>query len=182
MNSTTTTPTAFSMTVTLQNVKHSASLSEETDAFTATVCLDGVPAFVASNHGTGGCNEYDPLRGQSLDKFREQLARFERWVTEKVPAAEKYKGWHPSIEMDSIIGEKLTQHLRVKDYQRLTRTKLVLIEDGQLYTLNLKNKVRPDQLSEEQRTGIASRHPGAVILNFLPGTEGLERYLAMEAA
>jgi len=41
--------------ITLSQFKHHARLSEETLAFTATVCIDGDKAGFASNHGHGGC-------------------------------------------------------------------------------------------------------------------------------
>lgn len=167
--------------VTLQNIKYSASLSEETDAFTAVVCLDGKPAFEASNHGTGGCNDYNPMRGQNIDDFRAQLERFEAYVTAVTPASEKYPHWHPSIEMDSLIGEQITKHLRAKDYQRMARTKLVLLKGTDVYTVSLKGK-KPAELTAEQRAGVQSRNADCVILNFLPGNEGLERYLAVAEA
>lgn len=167
------------LNITLKNFKYSASLSEETEAFTAVVCINGEPAFEASNHGTGGCNDYNPLKGQPIEKFREVFGRFEDYVTAITPEADKYKGWHASTEMDCLIGDQVTRELRTKDYQRMTRTKLVLVKGDELYTLNLKNKVRPDQLTAEQRAGIQSRNADCVILNFLPGTEGLDRYLAM---
>ncbi len=36
-------------------------LSRETTAYTADVWVDGVLSFTASNHGTGGCDDYHPI-------------------------------------------------------------------------------------------------------------------------
>ena len=44
------------MVVELRKVKYSASLSEETAAFTADLYFDGVKVGTTSNHGTGGSN------------------------------------------------------------------------------------------------------------------------------
>jgi hypothetical protein len=46
------------MKIEIRNLKIAASLSEET---TATVYVDGVATFAASNHGTGGCDMYHRL-------------------------------------------------------------------------------------------------------------------------
>lgn len=46
------------MIIELKKVKVAKHLSEETLAFTAEIHVDGVLAAYASNHGTGGCNEY----------------------------------------------------------------------------------------------------------------------------
>jgi hypothetical protein len=45
------------MVIELRKVKYSASLSEETAAFTADLYFDGVKVGTASNHGTGGPND-----------------------------------------------------------------------------------------------------------------------------
>jgi len=42
-------------------------LSEETIAFSATITLNGKPVIHASNRGHGGCNEYQPARGETYD-------------------------------------------------------------------------------------------------------------------
>jgi len=43
--------------ITLKNIKHMASLSEETHCFTATVYFDGKKVAEASNRGHGGCTD-----------------------------------------------------------------------------------------------------------------------------
>lgn len=49
------------MQITLSSLKIARSLSEETLAFTATLLIDGKPAYAVSNHGQGGCNAYHAL-------------------------------------------------------------------------------------------------------------------------
>lgn len=49
------------MEITIKNLKIARSLSEETTAYTATIYVDGVATFAASNHGHGGCDMYHRL-------------------------------------------------------------------------------------------------------------------------
>ena len=47
------------MKIEIKNIKHSPSLSEETNAFTADIYVNGVKAGSAMNRGHGGCTDYD---------------------------------------------------------------------------------------------------------------------------
>lgn len=62
------------MKITLRSVRIYPRLSEETTCYEATVCIDGRPAFAASNRGTGAADSYDPLRGVAAETFRASLA------------------------------------------------------------------------------------------------------------
>ena len=44
----------------LRRVSYSATLSQETSAFTADIWVDGKKAGSAENHGTGGCTNIRP--------------------------------------------------------------------------------------------------------------------------
>lgn len=46
------------MNLSIKNYKRNARLSEETDCFSATICLDGVKVGEVGNRGCGGANEY----------------------------------------------------------------------------------------------------------------------------
>jgi len=52
---------------------------EETDCFTATICLNGKPILYARNAGQGGCNSYNALKDNSdYDKF---IKAIKEWTT-----------------------------------------------------------------------------------------------------
>src|SRR3546814_1760777 len=51
------------MEIALKAIKIHKGRSEETYCYTATVLVDGIPAFHASNHGHGGCDNYQPVPG-----------------------------------------------------------------------------------------------------------------------
>jgi hypothetical protein len=55
MNTTTQTTTLDLTRITIGAFKHFAGMSEETEAFTANVVLDGKVIGYADNHGKGGC-------------------------------------------------------------------------------------------------------------------------------
>ena len=67
------------MQIVLKNLKVAASLSQETTAYTATVYVDGKPAFHASNHGTGGCDNYYPIAPFTAADLQRVMA----WVAEQ---------------------------------------------------------------------------------------------------
>ena len=48
------------MQIELRRVSYSATLSQETSAFTADIWVDGKKAGSAENHGTGGCTNIHP--------------------------------------------------------------------------------------------------------------------------
>lgn len=58
----------------------SARMSEETEAFTATVTYDGKPVAHARNDGRGGCNLYQPLPGQGRDLLDRLHADAAEWT------------------------------------------------------------------------------------------------------
>ena len=47
------------MNITLKNIKHYESMSEETYCFEASLYVDGKRVGRVSNRGTGGCHDYD---------------------------------------------------------------------------------------------------------------------------
>jgi len=62
-------PTPTVRTVTVKNYQPVPSLSEESEAFSATVYLDGKRAGRVTNHGNGGCNLYDFDSREQRDTF-----------------------------------------------------------------------------------------------------------------
>lgn len=65
------------MKIEIRNLKIMRSLSEETTAYTATIYVDGKPAFDASNHGHGGCDFYRPLGDVTEQQVNAWLAENE---------------------------------------------------------------------------------------------------------
>ena len=65
------------MNIKLKNVKHAPSLSEETEAFTASLYINGKHAGYAKNAGHGGSTDYYPKdsKGKELIKQAEDHTR-----------------------------------------------------------------------------------------------------------
>lgn len=121
------------MKLSLRSVEYSAALSEETSAFSATVCIDGVPAFIASNHGTGGCDEHHPLKGQSYDEMRENLEKVNAYGKTREPM--ESHGMKLEYDVDLLVGEALDEWMLVKEAKRLykrTKDRIVMIVNGEI--------------------------------------------------
>ena len=157
------------MKLELKNIKVAASLSEETTAFTATLWVDGKPAAAVSNHGTGGCNDYHPLRGPDGAYDRSGLAAAEAYVKSlpkrKFPA--EWGGGEYAPNLDTLVAELLEAAEEDRKLRRLCRTKVVLADPklpaGEYRTLG--KPYRPEWKPE-----ILARFPGCEIVN--------ERYAA----
>ncbi|MCA6367555.1 MAG: hypothetical protein IM618_10970 [Cytophagales bacterium] len=66
------------MKISLKNIKHIKSLSEETEAFTADLYIDGILVGTANNRGHGGSTDYLPYEGKrgfiaNAEKYCESL-------------------------------------------------------------------------------------------------------------
>lgn len=83
------------MDLTLRNVKINRSMSQETECFSATICLDGKPVGSAMNRGQGGANEYSW-------KDRDARDRIQSWA-EKQPLEFEFE------KLDQIVGRKLAE-------------------------------------------------------------------------
>lgn len=71
------------MNIEIRNLKIAPALSEETTAYTATVYVDGVATFAASNHGHGGGDFY-----QSLPTAAVTLAQVDAWLAVNGPSCD----------------------------------------------------------------------------------------------
>jgi hypothetical protein len=92
------------MNLILKNYKPAHNLSEETLAFTATLYIDGKRAATVSNHGRGGCNDYD-FEDRELEK-----AFYAHCDTILFDTADEEKEWLRSLHgkpkgADSVIGD-----------------------------------------------------------------------------
>ncbi len=64
------------MKIELKAFKHFPSISEETNAFSATIYVDGKNVGQCDNRGQGGCSDYhfkDPATRNAVEKFVEAL-------------------------------------------------------------------------------------------------------------
>lgn len=166
--------------VELRKVKFSASLSEETNAFTAEVFINGHRAGFASNHGTGGDTEMEPMA------LYHRLKRH----TDTLPPVvckdmkdphDPTKPFSYPMNPSALIDELLIEVLREQDVEKLVkqmknRILYLRIADNAL----LKTKVlTPDRMKwnlvlNEARLRAECEKNGEVCINLLPPAEQRE--------
>lgn len=119
-------PEGLKMKIEVRNLKHMASLSEETHCYTATIYIDGQKAFEASNHGHGGPDMYHPVKGYT-GPTEQQV---DEWLKVNKPLTGQYADLDNSLEIE--VGEQINAILGKRVLDRMLRTKLVvLVEDKQ---------------------------------------------------
>lgn len=101
----------------LRNIKHSVSLSQETEAFTADIYIDGRKVAYAHNEGTGGPTGY----GFYKTDDRQLLQQLEAYCKTLPPVflSEQF----PSVEqnLESVIDDLLTKHLAQKEIDKFDK-------------------------------------------------------------
>lgn len=114
------------MKIELRNLKHMASLSEETHCYSGTVYIDGRPAFLASNHGHGGCDRYDPIA--PFTHADEKVVN--DWLKTNQPLTGQYADLDNCLEI--VIGGIINRQLGDRIFNKLLKNKIVvLVEDKQ---------------------------------------------------
>lgn len=184
------TPSTTEPALELRNVKYAAFASDETACFSATLYVDGRKFCGVSNQGTGGPDNFEPLRGGSwADLEAEMLAvalrinplAIPRYVATTVKAMsdedfeEAYAGeyWkrgeHTATEIfEGVVGRLLTDHLIGKDLARAFKRKVLFIKpDGKVWERPHRGRVA------EAIFAIRKGEPAAVILNDKPLAEAV---------
>tara|TARA_R110002110_G_scaffold113256_1_gene281098 strand:+ start:140 stop:646 length:507 start_codon:yes stop_codon:yes gene_type:complete len=163
------------MHIEIKNIKHAASLSEETYAYTATVYVDGVAMFDVKNDGRGGCDSQYPRKGFGHD----DLKRVEAWITENIPSEMVDFGDHELFEskpdLERICQDAVITKLIAGDMKRALRSKVLFTEkaDGPLFEIRFKG-VR--KIEDKHIGAVKKKKPAAIILNRLAATDALEIY------
>lgn len=150
--------------ITLKNVRHYPSMSQETACFEAVVYINGKKAGYVANRGHGGSHEMD-------SSVREPLAAYARTLP-----AETYEMDGKSFTLpqcaDSLIDDALNVILRQKEEMRFERiarkdlsTRVMFVREGKL----LQTKKLPAAaVSDAVKHYVAQ---GETVLNALPFAE-----------
>lgn len=163
------------MRLTLRNIKYSQSLSEETNAYTATVYKDGKPFCHVSNRGHGGSDDQRPIAPFTYADIKSADA----WLAESLPPI--YMGKHGGEplkqSLENWCGERLTDHLVSADLRRALKRRVLSERDGHIYETGLKGKrALTAQEVAKLAAAIIAKHPSARILNTMPFEEALAIY------
>jgi hypothetical protein len=169
------------MKLELRNIKHMASLSEETQCYSGTVYLDGKPVCNVSNHGHGGCD-------MQHWTDREAQARIEahfKAMPERDTGMELEPGkpFMVQPDLEDWCGQQLAAWLARRDYKRVLSKKVVTTDGKGEWTW----KVKPADLGKMMRNSegqmltvrdhVLLQRPGLRIVNEFTEAE-LEAHIA----
>lgn len=126
------------MEITLKKLRHCASLSQETHAYTATIWIDGAPAFEASNRGCGGADLYDPLEGYSGPS----VAEIDAWLADNTPPI-KGEGYQLPNCLELVVGDLIDGQLARQRLDRLLKAKVILLDQTEGSPALFAYKVKP---------------------------------------
>jgi hypothetical protein len=149
------------MEIGLAGLKHMASLSQETHAYTATVTLDGVRAFEASNHGHGGCDMYHRVKGYTGPSDIE----VDLWLKANTPKIQCH-GMKLDNSLEIAVGDIIDAQLGDKAFKRMLTTKILVIDktaDGKDALFTYKGKPTPEALASMRRAIDGGRIKGRLV-------------------
>ena len=153
------------MNITVKNVKHYPTMSEETLCFEASIYIDGKSAGGVSNRGYGGCNSYDNHTTEAtLNAYAKTLPQFESVVTDPTTNLPMLL----SQDADMLISDLVNRWLSARDLKRALKKKIVFVSDHnrlmELTPITLANLAR---VNDKQ------------VLNTMPFDDALALYLSM---
>jgi|TARA_R100000008_G_scaffold36762_1_gene20943 hypothetical protein len=143
----------------LEDIKHVAWASNATNAFEATVYLDGEKAMITTNDGRGGANHYYGMRGQSRPSFNRMYDACEENAYEFVTSRrsiffpeytdEQFKNEINAYEnntrsksglLDLLIEYLVNEHMCLKEMKRQLKAKVVYFDksDKSIWAIKLK--------------------------------------------
>lgn len=159
------------MKITFKNFKHSAFASKDSTCFEAVVCIDGKPAFLASNDGGGGLDYYHPLNGQTSEQMQNHLARLSAYAMTLPPT--EYFGTKITYDTQLVIGQAVEREIARRDLCRRLRTHVLFTaanKPGSVFAVR-------GQLSDTLRSWLTSQKHADKILNSMPIDDALECYI-----
>lgn len=118
------------MNIELKNIKHSPSLSEETNAFTANLYIDGKRAAYVKNDGQVGSTSY-LADSKKVWKLIEQAENYCKSLPDKHYPKDKYsEGFSIKMNLENYIDDLLEAHLHKKELEKVEKKVLKDMEKG----------------------------------------------------
>lgn len=158
------------MNIELRKISYNSRLSDETNAYSAQVWVDGVHICDVSNHGHGAPDEHHPAKGKTHDDIEALNAAI---IAER--GTDKSHGIEIDIDLEIVCNELLERHLAGRDLARLLKRTVAFFDPA-------KKQVRsyPGKHAGLDRahliTATLRQFPEAKILNNLPFDEALALY------
>ena len=109
------------MKITLKNVKHYESMSEETYCFEASLYVDGKRVGRVSNRGYGGCHDYD------FDMKTER--RLDEWCKANLPKWSYLDSKYLDTNLEMHISKLVTDFLENKHLKNLLNKSVIVMDD-----------------------------------------------------
>jgi len=156
------------MKIELRRINHNPKLSEEANAYSAEIWIDGEHAFDARNQGQGGCDFYRQTGRWTEDEVN-------AWLKAHRPIR-PFQGLTLEHDLEAEVGDLLEHELEYRRLKRLLRTNLITIERGQIFQYPLRK--RPLDLVTQ---AVTTTNPAAVIVNG-GGDEVIRKALAIRLA
>ena len=153
------------MKIELKSVKLFEELSEETEAFTATLFVDGVRLADVSNRGSGGPHDLTPVEGKTYGDIK----FLDEWCKSHLPkwGADFGDGDVYDTDLELQISHLVEAERKIQKIKKLLRGKLVLVDDdcdpkkGEHYKTPKKN------LDKVSQANFLSHHKNPIALNDL---------------
>lgn len=146
--------------ISLRNVKHYPSMSEETDCFEATVYVDGVLAGRVSNRGCGGAHDYGFDTRPIDQRFKE--------AGEQVTLGSGDEAITVVMDLELAIGDALSRYLTLKEVKR--KVLALNPQDGKVYEF----PKRRGQTKDEVEASVRRTKPGFRLLVDMPESEQIK--------
>jgi len=118
------------MKIELKNIHHSLQLSEETEAFTANIYINGTHAGYAKNSGHGGPTDYyhDNEKGREL--IREAEAYCKTLPDKQYPKDEYMEAFSVPMNLENYIDELLNNYVEKKEQASFAKKMNKAMERG----------------------------------------------------
>lgn len=175
------------MQITLKNVKHYPSMSEETNCFEAVVYADGKKVGYVANRGCGGENEWSVTDNALYGALEAYAKTLPRKSFSSLPHLELTEGGTLTEvagyeqDADSLVDDALIAILREKEEKKFRKmfekdidTKILYVKDGAVWGTKYGPTKALTPAMIAHRTAKISKllGEGYVILNALPSDEG----------
>ncbi len=112
------------MKIELKSIKHSPSLSEETEAFTANLYVNGKKLGYVENRGNGGCTNYNIFN----NKDKQKLIDVENYC-KTLPPSTSF-GIVTDMTLEVMIDDLLNDYLNKKESKKFEAKKIKDMKKG----------------------------------------------------
>lgn len=152
------------MKIELKSIEYSAFASHETNCYAANLYVDGRKIGTVGNDGQGGCDHFHGDRAA--------FAAADAWCRANLPKWQGIGGEPLDADLELHCGALLENWLAAREMKRTLRGCVLFTDagDGKLYQVRHRGEI------ERTLAAVATRHPGATILNGLPFAAALTLY------